>query len=207
MKEFPENHFDLCVTDPPYGIKRDKGFNGFEGFGGIGKKIRRRQYGGTEWDVKKPSREYFDLIFMISRNSIIFGGNYFTDVLPQRNHWLFWDKQNTMPTFGDGELIYTTIKRNSVKRIVYRWNGLIGKEKERHHPTQKPVDLIYILLKKYGKKVRSVIDPYAGVGTTGVACEKLGLEYVIIEQIENYCQIAAERIQAESQQGKLFETI
>ena len=120
---------------------------------------------------------------------------------------MFWDKINTMPSFSDGELIYTTIKRNSVKKIIYEWNGLMGKEKERFHSTQKPIDLIYIILKKYTKSNYSIIDPFFGSGTTAVACERLGRQWVGIEINEKYCQIAAERILAESQQGKLFETI
>ncbi|MBS3777336.1 MAG: site-specific DNA-methyltransferase [Bacteroidales bacterium] len=140
MKEMRDNEFDLSIIDPPYGIKQDKGFSGKNGFRGKGKPIKRRQYNGN-WDNKTPNKLYFDELFRISKNQIIFGGNFYTDKIPQANHWIFWDKLNTMPTFGDGELIYTSIKRNSVKKIQLEYNGLFSKEKQRIHPTQKPVAL------------------------------------------------------------------
>ena len=99
---------DAVVTDPPYGIKQDKGF---EGFGGFGPPIARRQY-DDEWDVERPDRVFFDSILSLAPLAIVFGGNYFTDLLPQGNHWIVWDKLNTMPTFGDCELAWTNIKRN-----------------------------------------------------------------------------------------------
>lgn len=204
MKEFLNNYFDLCLTDPPYGIKRDKGFNGFGGFGGFGEPIARKRYEDDNWDQERPAKAHFEKIFNISKSCIIFGGNYFTDLIPQSNHWIFWDKIQTMPTFGDGELIYTNIKRNSVKKIIYEWNGLLNKEKFRSHPTQKPLDLIYMLLKIYSDINFKIIDPFLGSGTTAVACERLNRRWVGIEKEEKYCKIAAERIKTEVEQGKLF---
>jgi len=162
---------DLLVTDPPYGIKRDKGF---EGFGGFGTPIARRRYEDNNWDSERPKKEAFDSILSLSKESMIFGGNFFADLLPQGKHWIVWDKKNTMPTFGDCELIWTNIARNSVKKITFEYNGLIGKEKERYHPTQKPVALIVDLLSDYSKDNQTVLDPFLGSGTTMIACENLG---------------------------------
>jgi DNA modification methylase len=145
MKGIPDKAVDLVLTDPPYGIKMDKGFEGFGGFGGFGKPIARRQYEDV-WDNGRPDKIYFDEIFRISKKALIFGGNFFADMLPQGRHWIVWDKLNTMPSFGDCELIWTNIDRKSVKKITQEYNGLLGKEDLRVHPTQKPLELIRKIL-------------------------------------------------------------
>ena len=193
MRDIPDKSIDLCLTDPPYGIKRDKGFGGFEGFRGFGKPIARRQYNDC-WDNKRPDKIYFDEILRISKNVLIFGGNYFADILPQGKHWIVWDKLNTMPTFSDCELIWTNIKRNSVKKITYQYNGLLGKEKERYHPTQKPIKLIEELIKKYTKENDLILDPFLGSGTTAVAAKNLGRRLIGIEISEKYCEVARRRL-------------
>jgi len=106
---------DMMFTDPPYGIQRDKGFGGADGFGGNGSPIARRQY-ADDWDSSRPEKVTFDALLMIAKKSIVFGGNFFADILPQSKHWLVWDKLNTMPTFGDCELAWTNIDRDSVKK-------------------------------------------------------------------------------------------
>ena len=193
---------DLVLTDPPYGIKRDKGFGGATGFGGKGEVISRRQY-FDDWDSKIPSEDIFNLVLNKARLSLIFGGNYFAHILPQATHWVVWDKKNTMPTFGDAELIWTNSQRKSIKIIPFEYNGLIGKERERVHPTQKPAALFVYLIEQY-LKGDAVCDPFFGSGTTGVACEELGRKWIGIEISEKYCEIAARRIEKETQQLRLF---
>jgi DNA modification methylase len=193
---------DLVLTDPPYGVRRDKGFGGF---GGFGTPIARKRFEDDNWDQERPPREYFDMILKKAKLSLIFGGNYFADFLPPGTHWIVWDKKNTMPSFGDAELIWTNSKRKSVKIIEHEYNGLIGKEKKRQHPTQKPEGIILALLIKYAADGGVVMDPFAGSGTTAVACERIGkYKYVLIEREEKYCEIAAKRIEAETKQLKLF---
>lgn len=187
---------DCVVTDPPYGLKRDKGFGGF---GGFGTPIPRTQYEG-EWDLERPSPEVFNLITQINP-CLIFGGNYFADLLPQGKHWIVWDKKNTMPTFGDAELIWTNVGRNSVKIKTHEWNGLLGKEKTRYHATQKPVALIMELISDYCEG--TICDPFMGSGSTGVACARLGRKFIGIEIDEGYFNIACERIDREVCQLKL----
>jgi DNA modification methylase len=188
---------DLCLTDPPYGVKRDKGFGGSESFGGSGKPIARRKFEKDEWDSERPPRIVFDLILRKSQAAMIFGGNFFADILPPGTFWIVWDKINTMPTFGDCELIWTNFNRKSVKKITHQYNGLLGKEDARYHPTQKPLVLIEKLIADYGMGCKTILDPFMGSGTTLRAAKNLGREAIGIEKEERYCEIAARRLQQE----------
>jgi DNA modification methylase len=184
---------DAVITDPPYGVGRDKGFEGFEGFGGFGTPIARRKYQG-DWDDKRPDKNVFDEILRVGKIALIFGGNYFTDYLPVSNHWVVWDKKQTMPTFGDCELVWTNVKRNSVKWIEREWNGLLGKEEVRQHATQKPIKIMTWLLTHYTKEGDTILDPFMGSGTTGVACVQTGRNFIGIEIDPTYYAIAEKRI-------------
>lgn len=195
LKTFPEKSIDLILTDPPYGVKRDKGFEGFEGFGGFGKPIPRRRYEDDDWDESRPSKEVFDEILRIGKTVLIFGGNFFADILPTSTHWIVWDKENTMPTFGDAELVWTNSDRKSVKIVKRQYNGLIGKEQQRYHPTQKPTDLMAKLIRDYSGG-GLVLDPFIGSGTTAVAAKSEGRNYIGIEISKKYCDIARERIKS-----------
>ena len=194
---------DLVLTDPQYGIKMDKGFEGFEGFGGFGEPIARKQY-IDDWDSERPSEKHFSALLEMSDKVMIFGGNYFADILPISTHWIVWDKKNTMPTFGDAELIWTNINRKSVKIFVCEYNGLLGKEGKRVHPTQKPIKLLINIINKYSTTGQSIFDGFLGSGTTAIACERLKRKWIGIEIEEKYCEIAAKRIEAERKQLKLF---
>ena len=194
---------DAVVTDPPYGIGQDKGFEGFEGFGGFGHPIARRQYDGN-WDDVRPTKEVFDCLIAVSDCAVIFGGNYFTDLLPVGRHWFVWDKKNTMPTFSDCELAWSNIDRKSVKLLTYEYNGLIGKREKRVHPTQKPVEVIQWCIGKLPKGADTVLDPFMGSGTTGVACVKLGRKFTGIEIDPDYFEIACRRIEEAYVQPDMF---
>ena len=187
---------DLIVTDPPYGIKMDEGFEGFGGFRGFGTPIARRQY-EDDWDAERPTKETFDEIIRVGKSCLIFGGNFFSDILPQGKHWLSWDKKNTMPSFGDCELVWTNIDRKSVKKYVYEWNGLIGKEQHRWHPTQKPRLLIEALIRDYIKKGTLIADFYLGAGTTLLAAKNLGFKAIGVEKSLHYAQVAEQRLAQE----------
>ena len=183
---------DLVLTDPPYGVKMSEGFEGFEGFGGFGKPIARRQYPDC-WDEDRPSAEYFSLMQNAGVHLIIWGGNFFADLLPRSTHWISWDKQNTMPTFGDCELAWTNLDRKSVSKVVVPWNGLLGKEESRVHPTQKPEALMTWCL-NHVPAAKSVLDPFMGSGTTLVAAKRLGKSAIGVEAEEKYCEIAVQRL-------------
>ena len=194
MKNIPDKSIDLVLTDPPYGIKMDKGFDGFDGFGGKGQPIRRKRYKEDDWDSERPTKEVFSEILRIGKVVIIFGGNYFADILPRATHWLVWDKLNTMPTFSDCELIWTNSTRKSVMKYTFLWNGLIGKEESRFHPTQKPLELIKRIINNYSQEGDTVLDCFLGSGTTGVACKHLKRNFIGIEISEKYCEIARQRL-------------
>lgn len=200
MAGLPDKAFDLAIVDPPYGIKRDKGFGGF---GGFGKPIARKQYKG-EWDSARPDDAYFKELLRVSEHQIVWGGNFFTDQLPQNNHWIFWDKQNTMPTFGDGELAWTSFDRNSVKRHILQYNGLLGRELERIHPTQKPVKLYEWLLTNYAKPGQRILDTHLGSGSSAIAAHYFGVDFVGCELDKDYFDAAKKRFEQQTAQLAMF---
>lgn len=187
-----DQQIELMLTDPPYGIQRDQGFGGAVGFSGTGKPIKRRNYTDS-WDAERPSKETLNYFINQSKASIIFGGNFFADLLPMSTHWLVWDKHNTMPTFGDCELAWTSFDRKSVKKYDIEYNGLIGKEKERFHPTQKPVKLFSQIIDDYTDVGAIIFDPYAGSGTTLMAAEQAGRTARVVERMPSYVAVILER--------------
>jgi DNA modification methylase len=191
---------DAVCTDPPYGINLA---GGFSGAGGFSKPIERRQYEGN-WDNETPTADVFKLILESAEMSIIWGGNYFTDKLPQGSFWLVWDKENTMPTFSDAELAWTNIKKKSVERIRYMQNGLMSREKERFHPTQKAVEVMRWSISQFQGFPQTVLDPFLGSGTTGVAALTMGRKFIRIEREPKYFDIACKRIEDAQRQGDMF---
>ena len=194
---------DLVLTDPPYGIGEAAGKNKSRS-----KIAKAKDYGNKTWDNKPPSKECFEILLKAAEHHIIFGGNYFIEHLQPSPCWIVWDKDNT-GDFADCELAWTNFK-TAVRKFKYRWNGMLqensGKHKEkRYHPTQKPVGLFKQILLKYSEEGQTILDPFAGVGTTGLACEDLGKrKYILIEQEEKYCEITAMRLEAENKQLKMF---
>lgn len=190
---------DLVLTDPPYGIQMAAGFgSGGRSFGDKhrsveGGGILTRQY-EDEWDDVRPGETTFHMILAQTDLAIIFGGNYFADLLPRSTHWLVWDKLQTMPSFSDCELAWTNVERKSVKKKVVEWNGLLGKERERFHPTQKPIELMIWCLEQYSQEGDLVLDPFGGSGTTAAAAKKTGRRCISIEAEEKYCRVTVERL-------------
>ena len=190
MKKIPNRGVDLVLTDPPYGVKADKGTSGFGA-------AKNRKY-KSEWDSKTPDKEYFEEILRIGKTVLIFGGNFFTDKLPARGHWLVWDKKGDVAfknPFSDCELIWTSIKKKPIKKYVFKQQGFITDSKDiRYHPTQKPSELVQQLIEVYSKDGDTILDPFMGSGTTGVACKNLNRNFIGIELDETYFNIAKERI-------------
>jgi len=190
---------DAVVTDPPYGIKQAEGFSGA---GGFSAPIKRRQYDG-DWDDHRPNPEIFNLMIEAAPKHIFWGGQYFADLLPARGKWLWWDKCQTMPTYGDGELAWTTLSGEAPKKFVYSNNGLMAREKGREHPTQKPVALMEWCL-GFLPDAQTILDPFMGSGTTGVACAKMGRKFIGIELESKYFDIACKRIEEAYAQPDMF---
>jgi DNA modification methylase len=190
---------DAVVTDPPYGIGADKGHSGARSFNGS-KPIPQNSY-DDEWDDTRPDPTIFKAILDISERQIIWGGNYFADLLPAQGKWLWWDKCQTMPTYGDGELAWTNLEGTVPKKFTYANNKLFADRVERFHPTQKPLPLINWCLRFVDG---TVLDPFMGSGTTGVACAKLGRKFIGIEIEPKYFDIACRRIEKAYAQPDMF---
>ena len=195
--------FDLVLTDPPYGISADKGA-AVGGTDASGRYVRRpKQYEGG-WDAERPTAEEFAAILGSAKAAVIWGGNYFSDLLPQGGRWMFWDKLNSMPSYSDGEIAWTSLGGVVVKKFTQCNNGLASlRDGERCHPTQKPVNLIEWCL-SFAPNALTVCDPYMGSGTTGVACAQMGKTFYGIEREPKYFDIACKRIEAAYAQGRLF---
>jgi DNA modification methylase len=184
---------DAVVTDPPYGIGADKGAAP-GGTDASGRYVRRpKQYEGG-WDSERPCANDFATILSAAQSAIIWGGNYFADLLPKGGRWLFWDKLNSMPSYSDGEIAWTNIKGASVKKFTRCNNGLASlRDGEREHPTQKPIDLMEWCM-SFLEKAETIVDPFMGTASTGVAAIRLGKSFVGIERDPVYFEIACRRI-------------
>lgn len=194
---------DLLLTDPPYGIGEAAGRNKSRS-----KKAISKDYGNDSWDNHPPSVIEFELMKMRSKNQIIFGGNYFIECLANSNCWIVWDKKNGDSDFADCELAWTSFP-SAVRLIKFRWAGMLqehgGKSKEkRYHPTQKPVEVFRQILEMYSKKGEAVLDPYAGSGTTALACIKMHRKWVCIEREEKYCEIIKKRVEKALEEPEIF---
>lgn len=195
MKKISDKSIDLVLTDPPYGL--DKKLSQ-----GAGKhknlRMRLDYLNSSQWD-SVPSDETFSEIFRISKNQIIFGGNYF-NLHPTRG-FMVWDKAQSLPTFSECEYIWTSFDCPSK---IYR-QRTIDESHERIHPTQKPVNVISWLLKKFSKEGDSILDPFSGSGTTAIACMELNRRFVCIEKDKGYYERSLKRIAEYKAQLKLFE--
>jgi site-specific DNA-methyltransferase (adenine-specific)/modification methylase len=190
--------FDAVVTDPPYGIGESKGKNKTRG-----KLALSKDYGNDNWDDKPIDKNAIDLICNISKWQIIFGGNYFE--LPPTKCWLVWDKENGNTDFADAELAWTNLNK-AVRLKRYMWHGMLRANKEARgdHPTQKPVGIMEWVINHLPKNVESIVDPYMGSGTTGVACMNLQKKFIGIEREQKYFDIACKRIEDSQRQNRLF---
>lgn len=203
MKAMPDGCVDAVITDPPYGIDRANGMGG-QGYDGFGRGIKRqpREYPG-DWDFR-PDGNALKMIVARARISVIWGGNYFTDALPVGKKWLIWDKQQTMPSFSDVELAWTNLAGIALKMFRYCGAGLMALEQDRYHPTQKPIALMKWCIEQAGHP-ETILDPFAGSGSTLVAAKNLGRHFLGFEISAEYCAIARDRIARIEAQPTLFE--
>lgn len=192
MKDYVDDYFDLAIVDPPYGIEVNKMTLG------SGKYKNKKK----NWDHKTPDQEYFDELFRISKNQIIFGANYMIDKIKRPSMgWIYWDKMNGDSDFSDGELAYTSFKR-ALRSFKYH----LSKDRSpRFHPTQKPIQLYNFLLKNYANHTDRIIDTHLGGGSVAIACYYYGCkEFVGIEIDPEYFEKAVHRITQQTSQYKLL---
>ena len=181
---------DAVITDPPYGIGagREKPHNGWA------------DYGVSDWDLDRPARAAFDLIREKGGAQIVWGGNYFTDYLPPTMQWLVWDKGQRGFSLADCEFAWSS-QRKAARIFNYARAQALQDGKE--HPTQKPVQLIKWCIERL-ENPQTILDPFMGSGTTGVACANLGRKFIGIEIEPKYFDIACERITNAYRQERLF---
>ena len=189
---------DAVLTDPPYGIGEAAGANKSRGNMAVAK-----DYGNRTWDNEPISDHHIKLMGDAARWHVIFGGNYFD--LPPSSCWLVWDKLNGENDFADCELAWTNLNK-AVRRIQYRWNGMIRQNNEPRgdHPTQKPVGVMKWCIEQLPSDCDTILDPFMGSGTTGVACVKLGRSFIGIEREPDYFDIACDRIRKAYAQPDMF---
>lgn len=205
MARYPDNYFDLAIVDPPYGISVDKMTLG---------KSKKKIYRGNNWDKDIPKMEFFLELNRVSKNQIIWGGNYFQ--LKLTKSWIYWDKMQDGfgKSFSSGELAWTSFDF-PMQQIRYKWQGnYFGFENnistkssnfiEKIHPTQKPVALYNWLLEKYAKKGDKILDTHLGSGSIAIACHDYGFELTACELDSEYYEKAIQRIKNHTNQTNLF---
>ena len=206
MKEFPEKYFDLAIVDPPYGI----GENGDKNHtrSKLAKAKNYKAFSGN--DIEPPNKEYFDELFRVSKNQIIWGANHFISKIPYDSScWIVWDKDNT-GDFADCELAWTSFD-SAVRKFKYRWNGMLQenmKNKEiRIHPTQKPIALYEWILSRYAKDGDIILDTHVGSASSLIACYNTNHKFVGFELDKYYYELSKKRLDAEMAQMRLSDFI
>ena len=200
MAKYPDGYFDLAIVDPPYGIG-ESGDKNKSRVKLATPKNYKSFYGG---DKEPPSQKYFNELFRVSKNQIIWGSNHFIERINKNSScWLVWDKDNGNNHFADSELAWTSFK-TAVRNFKFRWNGMLQddmKNKEfRIHPTQKPVALYNWLLENYAKEGDKILDTHLGSGSIAIACHYRGFELVGCELDEEYYNQMLERFDKETAQ-------
>jgi DNA modification methylase len=184
----PDKSVDAVITDPPYGIGEDGGACRTRGKPGYSKHEKKN------WDSLRPDKIYFDEIIRISKHQIIWGGNYFADLLPPKMGWLYWQKLMG-GDFSDGELAWTSFDK-ALKEYTKCPKGI-----DKEHPTQKPIELMKWCLEIATSD--TIFDPFMGSGTTGVACVQTGRNFIGCEIDPGYFAIAEKRIKDAQQQIRM----
>lgn len=201
MKQMPDKCVDLVLTDPPYGINYDKMQNKQADIGRISNGGKWKKYNYDGWDKEIPTSHYFKELFRVSKNQIIWGGNYF--FLPSKCQWLVWNKiQRGYMT--DGEMAWTNTQGSMKIYDLCRADAYINKtDCEKSHPTQKPIQLFKWCLSLY-PHANLILDPFLGSGTTAVAAKELNRNFIGIEVSKEYCDIANERLRILDMQPRLL---
>lgn len=193
---------DAVITDPPYGIGVDRVMSSQSGKQYGNAKAAKSHYESTGWDDSPMDDDITKQILSMSDHQIIFGGNYFN--LPPSRCWLIWDKENGGNNFADAEMAWTNLDK-PVRLLRHMWNGMLrkGGEDRNGHPTQKPLGVMEWCL-SFIPDAQTILDPFMGSGTTGVAAMNMKRSFIGIEREEKYFDIACRRIEDAQRQGSMF---
>jgi len=195
MSRYEDNHFDLAIVDPPYGIGAgsNKFINGTS-------KTEKNYYRDNDWDIA-PNKEYFTELQRVSKNQIIWGGNYFVENLQNFRCFIFWDKTIHGNSYADGEMAWTSFDK--VARY-YRKNIAQVTSEGRMHPTQKPITLYEFILMNFAEKGNKILDTHLGSGSIALACHNLGYDLTACELDKEYYEAAIKRIEQHKAQIRMF---
>jgi site-specific DNA-methyltransferase (adenine-specific) len=198
MARYPDNHFDLAIVDPPYGI-------GAENHAGK-KENGWKQWDKKNWDNAIPTKEYFTELKRVSKNQIIFGGNYFANLLENSQCWLFWDKGQRNFSLADGELAWTSFKKSIRVFEMARASAMQDANNKggKIHPTQKPVKLYEWVLKNYAKENDKILDTHLGSGSIAIACHNLKFDLTACELDKDYYEASLKRLHNHQSQLTMF---
>jgi site-specific DNA-methyltransferase (adenine-specific) len=196
MARYPDNYFDLAIVDPPYGYgSKETNILNF-----------RQKETHRSWNIT-PENEYFNELFRVSKNQIIWGGNYFSYIWGFGGRcFIYWHKGNPVNNFADGELAWTSFDKNA-KQFDFRYYGALqGKTSadDKIHPTQKPKELYRWLLDNYAQQGDKILDTHLGSGSIAIACHDYGFELTACELDKEYYDKAIQRIKNHTNQQKLF---
>jgi site-specific DNA-methyltransferase (adenine-specific) len=193
MARYPDNYFDLAIVDPPYGININVSMGRRKG----DKKSDYHKFAGNDLEI--PSADYFDELKRVSKNQIVWGGNYMTEFLTPSSCWLLWDKGFSEDvTFAQFEMAWTSFNSSAKKFDKH------PSQQNRIHPTQKPVSLYKWILDKYAKPNDKILDTHLGSGSIAIACHDYGFNLTACELDKEYFDKAMERINNHMAQQKLF---
>jgi site-specific DNA-methyltransferase (adenine-specific) len=212
MAKYPDGYFELAIVDPPYGIDADKKQNNAaeqrikadgKSKAGRGWKL----YKNTDWDSAIPNDDYWKELKRVSKNQIVWGGNYMTEFLPPSMGWILWNKEQRDFSLADGELAWTSFQK-ALRIFDYsRGSAMSDNQKNggRFHPTQKPVKLYEWLLTNYANQGDKILDTHLGSMSSVIACHNLGFEIVGSELDKDYFYAGIERVKKAMSQQRLFE--
>ena len=193
MARYEDNYFDLAIVDPPYGI-------GAENHAGK-KENGWTQWVKKDWDKEIPTAEYWKELFRVSKNQIVWGGNYMTEHLPPKMGWIVWDKGQRDFSLADGELAWTSFDK---AMRIFTYARAKALQEGKIHPTQKPVKLYEWLLMNYAKEGDRILDTHGGSGSICLACHNLGFDLDWIELDQDYYEAAKKRYERHKRQLRMF---
>ena len=200
MKEFPDKFFDLAIVDPPYGIGEDGGNKNRRRKG----EVPKIKHAKKNWDSATPHTLYFEELFRVSKNQIIWGANYFIDKIKKPSMgWIFWDKL-IAGDFSDGELAYTSFNRALRKCSLHYMTEYNGNWHLKIHPTQKPISLYRWILDNYANTGDKILDTHMGSQSSRIAAHDMGFDYWGCEIDKDYFNQGNKRFHEHTLQQKLF---